>query len=347
MNQRERSIEGSRIQYLDTFRGWLTIFVMTVHTAIQNAPFHTLVQVCMLSGFFFISGVLTKEEAPIDFIKNRILKLWICQIILAYVQAFLNVESILGIVHDPKCILTLFIERSVLILQGEAIWFITALLMVTIVSYLMIWLMNKYSIGSLWIIAISTCLAILSYFFLVEEGKHMSYYVDCALVNQFFFILGYLYKKKGYDRRLEKSTAIKIAFITLSTALVVFMVIFRGFTGFDVRNNCYINIFGFLFISTLCVFSLLSICMFVDKVPLITFMGRHSLLYFAFGAHGYFFARQIEKLYNPDLVNPYIRIWMYAIIGSIAMVIPAMFIDRFFPILNGKVRFPSKKRISS
>ncbi len=347
MNSIEGRTEGSRIQYLDTFRGWLTIFVMTVHTDIQNAPLHTLVQVCMLSGFFFISGLLTKEEAPIDFFKNRILKLWICQIVLAYVQAFLGVESVVSIVHDPKSILTIFVERSIKILQGEAIWFITALLMVSMVSYLLIWLMNKCNISSIWIIVISACISILSYFLLVEEGKHMSYYIDVALVNQFFFILGYLYKKKGFDRKLEKSLVTKFAFIISSTALVTILVVFSGFTGYDVRNNGYNNIFGFLFISTLCIFSLLSICMMVDKVPLITFMGSHSLLYFAFGSHGYFFARQIEKLYNPTLVNPYIRIWMYAIIGSIAMVLPAMFIDRFCPILNGHLKLSSKERASN
>lgn len=332
---------NKRIEYLDTLRGWCALFVMTVHTGIEggaNTYLATLVSSVMLQGFFFVSGAVYKQDKFVFFLKKRILKLWICQIVLAYTEVYLSTDVIINIIRDHRYFLNVFVERTTRIIQGEAIWFITALILTTLISYPLIWIVNKYKVNSLYIIIISVAISVTAYYLLVERGRHMPYYIDSALVNQFYFILGYIYLKEDGFRYL-RNNVLKIAIVSLNLILIAILYRGTGFAGFSVREGIYNNIYQYISIGSLSVFSLLSICMIFDRVPLITFMGKHSLFYFAFGPKGYQLARLIEKIKYPLSMNISIRKWLYALIGSLAMVIPAMIADRFFPILNGHIDF--------
>ena len=110
---------------------------------------------------------------------------------------------------------------------------------------------------------------------------------------------------------------------------------------FDVRNNEYGQLFGLYFILALSgIAAVFSVATRVSKIPLLTFMGRHSLLYFAFGPHGYVIGRTVLKtamriLQVETVSDNFNSLFVYTM-ASIAWILPAMLIDRICPVLNGK-----------
>lgn len=186
---------------------------------------------------------------------------------------------------------------------------------------------------------ISVAVAVFAYFFMRPFSVFNIWNLTAAAINQFFVVMGFVVK--CLYRSAECNKRISLLWILI---YIVELVICRGvwqMKGFDVRNNEYGQLFGVYFILALSgIAAVFSISLRVSKIPLLTFMGKHSLLYFAFGMHGYAVGRLALKIFmwifRLETVSDNFSSLLVCTMASIAWILPAMLIDRICPVLNGK-----------
>lgn len=327
----------TRTVSIDTLRGIAAFLVMWSHMAAGEIP-QWFISGPMLPIFFFISGYLYKQgESVKTFFKRGVLGLLIPYVIVSYAQAYLNVEDIVAIINDYTVIWEIFVERTVLILRGSSLWFVSALLVIKCICYVLVECTHRMfdeRVKDIFLLVLSGIITVVAVL-CVEEGTQTIWNVGPAFVNQIFYVLGYVARRKEC---VYTNTSLKKIFFSgvLYLLVIVFVKVVFGFDGADVRM-CQGNLFCYFFVGVSGVWFYFKLCFFVKKIPLITFMGTHSLLYFAFGAHGYILGKELLELISIQTWNMYIYTFIVSVIAGIAWVIPAIIIDKVCPILNGKM----------
>lgn len=112
------------------------------------------------------------------------------------------------------------------------------------------------------------------------------------------------------------------------------------FWGYDVRNSGINNIFIYLILAVTGSLLVIVIAHILPEKGMMCFLGQHSLLYYAFGAHGYIVGRKVIQLIEIkfSISNATIRAVIICSIACVAWIIPALIIDRTFPVLNGRLK---------
>lgn len=325
-----------RDKSVDAMRGIGAFLVLWSHAGSETDGYFTIISPIMLPIFFFVSGYLFKPEnmGVRDFIKTRLINLIGPWIIVSYVQAYFNVSDIKRILNDLGAIKEIGIDCTLRILSGAAVWFIPALAVSLSIAYGIIRLCKNRK-GAL---AVSFAVSILAWAFLRDIKILNIWNISCAMINQVFVIAGYCIK-----RQLEEQNS-RIRIIEHKAWIPVFIIeeiVFMKFfdwQGFAIRINGIQNILVFYI---LCFSGLFAVYAFTRKwnsIPLLNFMGKHSLLYFAFGPHGYVIGRKILEFLSVNIESVTISTLAITLIAGVAWVIPAQIIDRVCPILNGKIR---------
>lgn len=318
-----------RDEVIDTMRGVAAFIVLWSHTGI-NGQYLAATSPIMLPTFFFLSGYLLKIEGIgiKAFIKNKLLKLLIPWIVISYVQAYFNISDIKRILKDIQVIREIGIECTLQVVTGSAVWFVPALVVSLVSAYIIIKLTNNNPKRYL---AVSLLVSIVSYYCFREI---YIWNIGCALINQIFVVVGY-YIKNSQTQNIMRYVQ-NIAWVFLYVAeIVVFMGVFH-WTGFGVKLNIIQNIYMYILLCFSGIFAVFAIIQRYSRIALLNFMGKHSLLYFAFGPHGYVIGRKLLELLHIDILNANIHSFIICIIASVAWIIPALIIDKVCPILNGK-----------
>lgn len=322
-----------RDESIDTMRGIGSFCVMMEHTGVDGM--HRLIySPVMLPIFFFTSGYLLRPEMKVkDFINKRILRLLIPWIVISYVQAYTNLSDIRRMIKDISVIKEIGIDCTMNILRGEAVWFIPALLVSTIIAYVIMKLCRGWKSAA----AVSLIVSVFAYYVLRKIEILNIWNINCALINQIYIIAGYYIRRYLDNKPMEVHNPEKrvwIATAIYAVEIAAFIKIF-GYHGFGVKINDIQNIIMYFILCLSGLTAVFTLAKRWSRIPLITFMGSHSLLYFAFGPHGYIFGRKLLELLSLNITGS-----MYALIictiACIAWIIPAMIIDRICPILNGK-----------
>lgn len=328
-------MEDKRISALDTVRGVAAFCVMWVHTGLGGDTW--IISPMMLPAFFFVAGCLLKQDTVKSFFKNRILKLLLPWILVSYVQAYINVSTVKQMLADRSEFWRIGEECSMNVLRGRAVWFVPALIVALIIAYLIIRLCGEEK--PVLMLTVSVIVAVAAYLFMRSYSVFNIWNLTAATINQFFVVVGFV-AKRLYHSRKDK-IKISLWWIPAFIAELVACRVLWGMQDFDVRNNQYGQLFGVYFILALSgIAAVFSVALRVSKIPLLTFMGRHSLLYFAFGAHGYVIGRMVLKMgmqiLRVETVSDNFSSLFVCTVASIAWILPAMLIDRICPVLNGK-----------
>lgn len=321
-----------RDESIDTLRGIGAFCAMWAHVR-AGGIYGTIISPIMLPVFFFVSGYLLKPEMTTrNFIKSRIINLLLPWIVISYVQAYFNISDIKKMLKNVSVVKEIGIDCTLGILQGRTIWFVPALLVSLTIAYGIIKICRKWQ-GA---IAVSFTISILSYYFLREIEALRIWNISCALINQVFIIAGYYIRRYANNECVAKRIVEhKVWVVVYAVEIVVFMKFF-AWDGFDIRNNGIQNIFMFFALCFSGLFAVFALTRKWSHIPLLTFMGRHSLLYFAFGPHGYIIGRKILGLL--PFVTPRGSLYAFTVclIACVAWIVPALIIDRICPVLNGK-----------
>ncbi|MCM1262438.1 MAG: acyltransferase [Butyrivibrio sp.] len=321
-----------RDESIDTLRGIGSFCVMMEHTGVDGI--HRLIySPVMLPIFFFTSGYLLRPEMKVkDFINKRILKLLIPWIIISYVQAYTNISDIRRMLKDANAIKEIGIDCTINILKGTAVWFVPALMVSTIMAYAIMRLCKDQKL----VITVSFIVSVFAYFVLRKIEILNIWNINCALINQIFIIVGYYVRHYLDNKPLDVCTMRKLAWATplFYIAEIAVSIKIFSYRGFNVKMNDIQNIIMYFILCFSGVFAVFALTKKWSHIPLITFMGSHSLLYFAFGSHGYIFGRKLLELLPFDISGSAYAL-IICIIACIAWIIPALIIDRVCPILNG------------
>lgn len=335
-----------RVDWIDFIKGIAAMLVILAHSPDTPSLYQSMLSFVMIPSFFIASGYVNKTSEPQKigrFLYNRVLKLLILYIVYCYLLVFSSVSELSKFIHNGGLIQALSNE-TFNILSGKSFWFVSCLISVSVIFAILNAVSNNRRV-----------LLFSMSFFLCAIGIALSYvgnlipwwYIDRALVCQFFYVCGYLLKIYN----LPREEMCKWRYVALFG--VIYSVILSVSYIFISENTVYINvaqnIWGNLFITVPAMLTgnifIILMSAKISKVKFINFIGQHSLIYFAFGSHGMSVANKgfavLFKLTRFTVFeNRYIINLMICVIASIIMLIPCLIIDRFLPFLNGKFKLP-------
>ena len=321
-----------RDESIDTMRGIGAFCVMWAHVGVGGI-YGTIISPIMLPIFFFVSGYLLKPEMKIkDFIKTRILNLLFPWIVISYVEAYCNVSDMKRMIKDVGVIKEIGIDCTLRILQGSAIWFVPALLVCLVIGYGIIKICRQWQSA----MAVSLIISVLTYFLARGVGALKIWNISCAMINQVFIVAGYYIRRYSDSESLIKRIVEHWAWLIVYVIEMIVFISLFAWDGFNVRNNGIQNIFLYFLLCFSGLFAVFALTRKLRYIPLLTFMGSHSLLYFAFGPHGYIIGRKILEWLPFSIIGKSLYAFLICTIACVAWIIPALIIDRICPILNGK-----------
>lgn len=327
-----------REHWVDLLKGVCALFVMLAHTADTPIIYRVFYAYFMLPSFFFVSGYLTKDEKITDYMYKRILKLLILYFVYSYLTFFLSIDTVSLIIRSPGEFNRAFVLKCIEIFTGQGLWFIAGLIVVSLIFALIKAIAKKNTAVML---AVSITVALAGLLF-CSEGR-IFWNINTALVCQVFFVFGFVAKENGL---LNKITHIKS--VCAISGLLYLMLIYGAYfllgeeaVAIVVGTNTWkflpvtipALILGNLFVITL--------SKQIGKVPIINYIGKHALLYYALGSRGLSIASKLFSIFGID--NRYILNLLIVLVAALIMLIPCLIIDKFFPFLNGNFKLPELK----
>lgn len=327
-----------RENWIDLIKGISALFVMLAHVSGTPMMYRIFYSYIMLPVFFFASGYLTKEEQPLSYLYNRVLKLFILYVMYSIITFFVSVERLLTLFKNPIGFLQLFCDCLKDILNGQSLWFIACLIITSLIFIIIKSVTNN---NHKLMAVMSSILFVLALVFSVPGRKFWN--IDTACVCQFFFVVGYIAKQRSLFSKISHINRKILISGIVYIALIYSAYYFFGETAVAITVGT--NEWKLLAVTIPAliignVFILL-LAKKIDKLPLINYIGSHALIYYAFASHGLSVFSKILKLVG--LYNPYLLNVLVVLLTAIVMAVVCRIIDRFFPILNGKFKLPKFK----
>ena len=188
------------------------------------------------------------------------------------------------------------------------------------------------------IIIFSFILGLSSYFIIKHVDIIVPWHIDTALISLPFLAIGYVLKKKEFADKLKN---IWIFFALIAVCFGIGKVNMHFFGGVSMHGNLYGNIALFYISAIAGSLMIISISQIISANRSLEFLGRNSLIFYAFEPIQYF-ANYILKnvftsiTYSSNLF-PRIGITLIAILFiALCYSILAIIINKFFPWLTGK-----------
>lgn len=172
-----------------------------------------------------------------------------------------------------------FTENSHKTYQFGAVWFLISLFVV----YIIFLVIKKISKGIVYKEVIYTLLICTIGYILGKNTIRIPFYIDSSMTGYFFFYLGYMLNKKTklLSRKESKSKLIGMSVFCL---ILVYLFSEGGKGFYPNEYSCsWINLF---LIGGIGVYGLLLLSKLIGKVPILTNIGRYSIIYL--GTHQYF-----------------------------------------------------------
>lgn len=281
-----------------------------------------------------------------EFLYKRVLKLIVIYCVYGLLLPFVSVSEIKKYIQNPIIIIDTLKRSVVSIIYGKTFWFV-ACLIVSMLIFVFLIVVSKNDMKRL--LSISTIVAAIG--FMIARKGMFYWSADTALVCQWFFSLGYILKHWGCINVIRR---LKLKCLILSLLYLIWIGVWAYFRGaeeiiINVATNQWKSIYITIPAILLGNSALICFALIINNISLINFVGRHSLVYFAFGSHGmsiaYKLFSKLALITNSTLLsNDYIICPLVCVLGSLIMVIPCLGIDRFIPALNGQFRMPELKK---
>ena len=343
-----------RITWVDIFKYFCIIAVMAEHapsltglTDAFNSPFY-------VSGFFFASGYLyTHRDGFAEFLKRKSRQLLIPWL---FFSLFIIVTARIFSFGEHDDLLTGIINNFLQIrLRGDEMWFVSALFTSFLFFYFVIKLYNNLKIDdkkkTILFIAVGFVLSVFFYIYgetalIGGKSNRLVWHLDYAPRGVFLMFLGYQMRhkwEKTFDSLNTLSRRLTIWAVLLA---VVFVPQFTHhvFNDADWIIHHYVS-------SVIGIPAVVALSKVVKENKYMIFVGRNTITYYGF--HGKF-----QSLLHAILCKvvgvPYMAIcwsfmdstkllleatilsYVFALVGSIVLIIPAFILEKYFPILVGK-----------
>ena len=314
-----------RLDYIDTLKGFAIIYVVLLHCFVF-VPIYTP-SIAVIPLFFILSGLFHKGDKPFGlFIGKQAFTLLIpyatYNIIPHLICMLLNkAQFFLPNNHD---ILSPFYAHHIDQLINYPLWFLPALFVAQVIFYFIEKISSKCG---RWGFAI-TSFSALAIGYIGYCCELLPFFIDRGLVGVMFYCMGYLVAHTPMWKNPTRYDKVGYCLI-IPFAILYLLTRNRIDMAFNTYNMAYvtliIHIFA-LFAATLYG------CKLIKKVPLITYMGRHSLIVLC--THAILIAplyiilhRFIHTPYNPFILATIVIILLYYV------AIP--FCRKFLPYISG------------
>ena len=268
------TLQKNRIEFIDLAKGVCILLVVILHCGgpTRLLPGFELVRMPL---YFVLSGLFFKDYGKLTNLAikktNKLLIPFLFFHIVPYFL-FLSVYKLGEILshepnHLPYSILDIFTRHD---LFNVPIWFLPSLFWCNIIFYLIHTQVQKVSAQY---ILIAIC-AFIGY--LIGHYTTLNFlYIDISLSALPFFCLGYYVKhtKLLYRNKYDRYNPL-FALILWVCSLTSYK-IFSPSLDFFMRDFSGISVY---FIASLSVFSMLFLCKSIGRLPLISYIGRYSIV---------------------------------------------------------------------
>lgn len=277
--------ENRRIEFIDLTKGLCIILVVMMHV---GGTFEGLAAGPALSSFtmplyFFVSGLFFKSyEGFASFFRRKTDKLLV-PFLVFYIGSFLLMygvsKALPGTFRLPVrwSELLLVFRGHELIRFNPPIWFLVALFDCNILFYLVHYLRKKHVPAMF----AATLLIGGAGFWLGKERIELPFYIDVAMTALPFYFAGFWIRRYNFflfpHHRFDKLIPL---FILLALGAMYFTA-----TPLGMRTNNYPgNIFQVYVAAFAGIFAIMLLCKQLRKAPVITYLGRYSII--TLGIHG-------------------------------------------------------------
>ena len=289
--------KSKRIDFVDLTKGVCIILVVMAHIGGAFTKFDedSMVSCFRMPLYFFISGIFFKSyEGFSGFFLRKINKLLI-PFTFFYVGAFLLKYVVWkiapGVFHLPvqwSELLVVFHGHD-LIKFNPPIWFLIALFNCNILFYLLHFLRDRH----LKLVFALTLLIGAIGFFMGKYRFELPLYVDVAMTALPFYVAGFWIRRYNFflfPHRLDKLIPL---FIIAALTIMYFVAFTPG-----MRTNSYHgNIFQFYIAAFAGIFMIMLLCKRVKHIPVVSYLGRYSVITLGIHAPILHFSGQLVSRY--------------------------------------------------
>lgn len=269
-----------RLEFIDLAKGICIICVMVIHLTDKSILSTPYIMSFRIPFYFFICGLF--------FSSKYTFKQFFFKKINVLIIPFLFFTGIF-IIHD---ILSNFYNKSEIykLIQtaispyhciNGPLWFLICLFS----AYLLYYFINSLEKNELKTSIYILCISIIGFYMsriqLFDRHIILPFFLSSSMTSLIFIYLGSLFRRKLHI--LEKS---KNDYLFLLISLIIFLTIqfFLGYNQIDMSWNrysqCYtITVLGGISGSL----TIIYLCKFINKIPIISYIGRYSLI--ALGTH--------------------------------------------------------------
>lgn len=261
-----------RVEFIDLAKGICIILIILGHTGVQvDYPGLTALRTPL---YFTLSGLFFKDYGGFGklFLRktNRILVPFLFFYIASYAIFYaVNLVKPGLIVSDATGILDCFTQNQYF---NGPIWFLLALFWSNIIFYCIHCNIKKEFLRTA---AVAACGAF--GYFLYRKGIFLPCFIDTAFIGMPFFYFGYILKKSGVliSTKYDKFN-IPVAVFLFATAVLI-DIHFRPIMFFHDKEFSG-NVISMILLPLTSVSALLLLCKSVKRVPVVSYIGRYSII---------------------------------------------------------------------
>ena len=292
---------SNRVEWIDTAKGICILLVVLYHCALlarSSYPCSRVAQTFRMPLYFILSGIFFKKyEGFIGFLKRKTNKLLIPYVFFFIVTGVLipvTVSKLFGYSmasyngYGFGMCRYVFSEIGIV---NAAIWFLFCLFEVNVLFYLLFVVSERFRSSH---VVLGITMGVIGLSFSLRH-VNVPYFVDSAFSAMPFFYFGWLLKNHTAFFSWEKSK--KSVIFSLVFIAVVFVVIHEFNYGLmDMVGNNYGGLWGCVqaypygILGTLAV---LSASRIVGKVPVLSYIGRYSIIVLCTHVYAMYFADRV------------------------------------------------------
>lgn len=229
-----------RIEWIDIFRGIAIVLMVIGHS---NSPINGYIYTFHMAAFLFISGFVNSIENKsfISFILRKIKR-----ILIPYYLVNLGFQMLVEIIaNSPYGILyykdrlgifkrfELFFKNGISVDLAGATWFLLVLFQISILFFII----KKYCIkNDVCYMFISIVLFIYGYYLIIVKKIYFQNLYELTLIGQFYFTLGYMFKKYNIFSLMYKKYIKEVIFFISCIGIYILTNIFPSYVDYPSRN---------------------------------------------------------------------------------------------------------------
>lgn len=328
-------MSNNRLNYIDTAKGIGMLIVITLHTYINfpdnnyiGSLLHTYTSVFFMPLFFFISGIFFNCNTDFkNWVKKKFFRLIIPFIFFYIFTYLLNVllHNLNISTKNTFHYIDIFQVFWKDVYSNNVIWFLLALFWCSLTMFIILKLSKNIIVEIFLVITLSLIGYYCSY-----KNINIPLYVDSSFSSLPILYFGILFKRFSISEYILKNKKISLLVLSISIILV-----FLSIQGISLVNNSIKNPFLFLLGGLSGSFLVLIISFYIERIPVITYIGNLSLLVLC--THIYIINIYV-KFFNYIQLSPYYSPIMIIVLVCISYYIIGPFFKLYLPFIIGEKR---------